>query len=478
MTDAAASPAPAEPVGPELRRQLGLAWPVMIASLNWTLLHLTDIYVVGLTGTHQVAVFGASRTLTYIAIMVQIGALAGILVYASRADGAGDKRGTGDALREGLLLALAFGLVVAIPYFLFAEPLLAGIGVTPALVPEAASVIRIMALAMPLQLVIIATANFFEGISRPKRVAAINLAILPLNAVLAWAWSGGHLGFPRLGADGAAWATLVSLAIGTLAFVGSALLMRDARERGLTDWGLTRWRSALPGAWRLAGFGLVPAIASGLELAGFSWLIALSTQLGEIATHSFQIIFSLHNLTFSAAIGFASAAGVRVGNAVGEGNVAAARRRALISAGLAIVAMSLFLLLYSAFSLQVVGAFPADPAVHILAVQMLLLWVPFILFDGTQAVFTYALRSLGDQVAAGLNNIIAFFLVTGVGGWWMVRNGWGTDALVYASGLGMLVAALLNGGRFWWISEGASSEAGPSSPSATPPAGEYPSAPR
>jgi multidrug resistance protein, MATE family len=247
MTDVQKTPSPTPDAGvmAELRRLVTLAWPVMLASLNWTLLHLTDIYVVGLTGTHEVAVFGASRTLTYIAIMIQIGALAGILVYASRADGAGDKRGTGDALREGLLLALAFGLVVALPYFLFAEYLLAGIGVAPSLVPESASVIRIMAIAMPFQLIIIATANFFEGVSRPIRVAVINLAILPMNAVLAWAWSGGHWGFPRLGADGAALATLVSLAIGAVAFVGSAWAMRDARERGLHDWGLARWRAAV-----------------------------------------------------------------------------------------------------------------------------------------------------------------------------------------------------------------------------------------
>ncbi len=449
MTDTAPAPASARR---EIRRQFALAWPVMLASLNWTLLHLTDIYVVGLTGTHEVAVFGASRTLTYIAIMVQIGALAGILVYASRADGAGDKRGTGDAFREGLLLALAFGLVVALPYFLFAEPLLSGIGVAPALVPEAASVIRIMAIAMPFQLAIIAIANFFEGISHPKRVALINLAILPLNAVLAWAWSGGHLGLPALGADGAALATLVSLVIGAAAFLVSALLMRDARERGLTDWSLRHWLAALPGTWRLAKFGTVPAIASGLELAGFSWLIALSTQLGDVATHAFQIIFSLHNLTFSTAIGFASAAGVRVGNAVGEGLYQDARRRTVIALALGIASMALFVLAYWLFADSIVAAFPGDPAVILLAVQMLLLWVPFILFDGAQIVFTFALRSLGDQVAAGVNNILAFFLVTGVGGWWLVSNGWGTDGLVYASGLGMVASALLNGGRFVWIS--------------------------
>jgi multidrug resistance protein, MATE family len=178
----------------------------------------------------------------------------------------------------------------------------------------------------------------------------------------------------------------------------------------------------------------------------------LSTQLGEVATHAFQVIFSLHNLTFSAAIGFASAAGVRVGNAVGEGQVADARRRALIAAVLAVLAMLLFVAVYVGFAPIIIAAFPAEPAVRTLAIQMLLLWAPFILFDGIQAVFTFALRSLGDQVAAGVNNVLAFFVVTGVGGWWLVDNGWGTDGLVIASGAGMVAAALLNGGRFWWIS--------------------------
>lgn len=425
----------------------------MIASLNWTLLHLTDIYVVGLAGTHEVAVFGASRTLTYVAIMIQIGALSGILVHAARADGAGDLSGSGTIFRQGLLLALGFALLVALPYFLFAEPLLAGIGVAPALVPGAATVIRIMALAMPLQLAIIAIANFFEAISRPRRVAAINLAILPLNALLAWAWSGGHLGFPAMGAEGAALATLVSLLAGAIAFVLSALTMPDARARGLTMLGLAHWWAAVPGSVQLARFGLVPAIASGLELAGFSWLIALSTGLGEVATHAFQIIFSLHNLTFSVAIGFASAAGVRVGNAMGEGNRHEIGHRTRVALGCGLISMLLFVLLYALAAQAVVGSFPAEPAVIALAVQMLLLWVPFILFDGAQAIFTFALRSLDDQVAAGINNILAFFLVTGVGGWWLIQQGWGTDGLVYASGLGMVAAALLNGARFWWVAK-------------------------
>ena len=42
----------------ESRRIMGLAWPVVLTSLNWTLLHLTDVIVVGLTGTGEVAALG------------------------------------------------------------------------------------------------------------------------------------------------------------------------------------------------------------------------------------------------------------------------------------------------------------------------------------------------------------------------------------------------------------------------------------
>ncbi len=434
-----------------MARLSALAWPVMLASLNWTLLHLTDIVVVGLTGPHEVAAFGASRALTYIAIMVQVGALTGILVQASQADGAGDLPATGAVLRQGILLALGLSAVVAVPYVLFADRLLAAIGVAPDLITDAARVVRISALAIPAQLLLIAFGNFFEGISRPRRVAAINLSLLPVNAVLAWAWSGGHLGLPRLGAVGAALATLTCLVLGAIAMAVSVQLLKDRTERSLDRRGWAIWYQAIPGAFMLARFGAVPALASGLEIAGFSWLIALSTQLGAATTHAFQIIFSLHNLSFGLAFGFASAAGVRVGNAVGAGAMTEIRRRS----GLALLAGTLLMAASAVFYLSaarpLVGLMPAGPAVHILAAHMLLWWAPFILFDGIQIICTFALRSLDDQVVAGLVNIGAFFIVTGVGGWWLVRHGYGADGLVIASGAGMVVAAAANGTRLWWI---------------------------
>lgn len=82
---------------------------------------------------------------------------------------------------------------------------------------------------------------------------------------------------------------------------------------------------------------------------------------------------------------------------------------------------------------------------------MLLIWTPFILFDGAQVVFNYALRSLGDQVVAGLASVCSFFIVTGGLGWLLVHLGYGPRALVIASGSGMVVAAVLLGARLIYV---------------------------
>lgn len=432
----------------ETRRLLALAWPVVLTSLNWTLLQVTDVMVVGLVATEEVAALGASRALGFVGIVAGLSWLSGVLVMASRADGAGDLPRTGGVLREGLVLGLLLGVAIGGLFLVVAEPLLALVGVAADRIDESARVVRALAIAFPFQLVNVAAAFFLEGVSCPGRVAAVNLSVLPVNAVLALALSAGHLGLPALGAVGAALATSIASLLGAVGMVASALTLPRAREREVRRTDRAAWAGVPRGVVALAAFGLVPAIASGLELAGFSILIALSTQLGDVAAHAFQIVFSIHNVTFAIAIGLGSAAGVRAGNAVGEGQPAAAIPRTLIAVGLAIGALGLLMLILRATAPGIVALFPATAPVHVLGTAMLAVWAPFIVFDGIQVVLMYALRSLGDQVVAGVNSILAYFIVSGGLGWWLVHQGMGPMALVWASGLGMVAAAVLHGGRF------------------------------
>ncbi len=436
----------------EVRRLLRLAWPVMLTSLNWTLLHLIDVAVVGRAGTGELGALAAARAVTFVTIVMSLAGLSGVLVFTARADGAGDRAGAGAFLRQGVMLGLGAGVVLLVVLRLWAEPLIRAAGVAPALAPGGAAVARAMALGYPAQLVLNATAYFMEGVSRPRRVMVVNLAMLPLNAVLAWGWTDGRLGLPAWGAVGAASATALVSWAGAAAMLASAWTLRDADAYDVRDLSRPALAAALRGIPALARFGAVPALASALEIVGFSWLIALSTRLGAVSAAAFQTVFSLHNFAFALAMGFGSAAGVRVGNAVGAAEPEAALPRTLLAVLLAIAIVGAMGLGYFLGAAAIVAPFSDDPAVRALAARELRLLAPFMFFDGAQIVFMNALRSLGDQVAAGLNGILAFFLVTGGLGWAFFRAGDGADGLIWAAAAGMVVAAVLNAGRMFRVS--------------------------
>jgi MATE family multidrug resistance protein len=435
----------------EAGRITRLAWPIMLTSLNWTLMHMIDVAVVGHYGTSELAALAASRVLTFLAIVLGFAGLTGILVYASRADGGGRLAETGDIFRSGLLLGLAVGLVTMAILGIWAEDLLALAGVEGELRAPGAEVVRAMALAFPSQCLLAASSYFLEGISRPRRVMAVNLTMLPVNALLAWAWVGGHFGLPALGAVGAAYATASVSAAGALFMLALIWLLPRAGPRGVRDWSGAALRRALAGVPRLAWFGLMPAFGACLELAGFAWLMVLSTQLGVAAAGAFQAMLSIHNIAFALSMGFGSAAGVRVGNAIGAGERDQAWPRIMIAAALAALLLGLVSLALVFGAPVLVLPFSDDPQVLALAASMLAVMGAFLLFDGLQYVFGAALRSLGEQVWASLNGIIAFFLVTGGLGWLLVRRGSGPDGLAYAAGIGMLVCALLQFGRLAWV---------------------------
>ena len=186
----------------EVRRLARLAWPVILTSLNWTLMHLIDVAVVGHAGTAELGALAAARAILYVLLVTGLSGLSGVLVFVARADGAGHPERGGATMRAGILLAAAIGTGAAVGLIVLAEPLIRAIGVAPDLAPAGARVCRVMALAFPAQFTVSAISYFLEGASRPHRVTLVNVALLPLNGLLAWILADGRLGRR----NGARWA--------------------------------------------------------------------------------------------------------------------------------------------------------------------------------------------------------------------------------------------------------------------------------
>src|SRR5690606_33510767 len=160
--------------------------------------------------------------------------------------------------REAVLTGLLLGTPSAIFIALTAKPLLALTGVAPDLIAPGSAVLIAMMAGLPGQMLLIACGYFLEGVSAPRRVFYVNIAMLPLNAMLAYAMTLGHLGFPPMGAVGAALATSIVSTIGGLAMALLAWTLPSAPQRGLHRLDRAAWWAAFKGIPAIVRFGIMP----------------------------------------------------------------------------------------------------------------------------------------------------------------------------------------------------------------------------
>lgn len=426
--------------------------PVAFANLQWIILNLTDAVMVGQAGVQELAHMNAGRVLTWVFFVVGLGLLSGVVVFTARAAGAGDDKAAGDTLRQGAQFGFTLGAISTVTLVLVASPALHLIRIPPDQIPGATLYVQVMAFAFVIRLTGIAAVYFLEGIARTKPVMVCALSVLPLNVALNWVFIYGELGVPALGAAGAALGTVLSLLIEQTLLWTYLARMKDRARYGLEGRLFGPWRGVWARGRAVRRFGLAPGLASGMELGGFSVLSVIAAGLGATTAAAFTAVGALHMLSLCLTLGLASAAAVRVGNAVGENAPTEIPRRGLIATLMAGSTLLLFGALYALFPEQWIALFSREPDYRMLAVGMLVLLAPFLIFDAMQFVLLYALRAAGDQVMAAVCQIASFFLVMGGVGWLAVHV-WqlGPAGLMWGLNAGMLAACVLLAARFWWL---------------------------
>jgi len=367
-----------------------------------------------------------------------IGVLGALDPVIAQAVGAGDRIAISRGLQRGLLIAAVLSIFVSL-LLIPGEHILRFLRQPEEVIPIAADYARVCIPGVLPFLAFTVLRQTLQALAhlRPVVVTIVvaNLANVGLNWVLIF----GHLGFPVLGAVGAAWATSVCrylMALGLLASAWSLLrphlfpLRRD-----------TLSRSAL---WRMLRLGLPIGIHLQLELGCFAVIALLMGWLGTEAMAAHQIAINLASLTYMVPLGLSATAAVRVGRAVGRGDPPGARR----SAAAALACGAIFMLFAAIFFLglprMLARLYTRDLLVIGIAVRLLPIAGCFQVFDGLQVVAAGVLRGLGDTRVPMLISLLGFWLLGvpvslllafGTGGgpdglWWGFVTGLGSVALL------------------------------------------------
>ena len=431
-----------------LRETLRLALPVMLARLGVLTIVTMDTAMSGHASGDDLAWYAVAIAPQIPLMLVGIGLLMGTIVMTAQAVGAGNPERCGAIWRTALVHAAVAGAAMAVACT-FGESFLLATGQPEDIAAGGGRVLTALGFGLPGMLLYVATVFFLEGIGRPVPGMVIIIGANVLNVGLNWLLVFGHGGFPALGAEGAAIATSI---VRWCMFAAAALYVLRSLDR--RRFGIIAARDPAERLGpRMRRIGWPMGIAHGLEASAFGGMTLIAGLLGAAEVGGYSIPMNLLALTFMGAIGLATAASVRVGNAVGRGDPAGVRWAGWAAVGVAAVYLAGGAGVFLLAPAWLTALYTADTAVLAIAVPVMAMCAIAAIPDGVQAVLMGALRGASDVWPATALYVVAFWIVMVPLGYWLaVPRGMGAYGLMVAVAAGATLAAVLLGWRFRVVS--------------------------
>jgi len=425
---------------------LKLAAPLVLAELGWMGMGVVDTMMVGRVSAEAIGAVSLGSVLFYAVAIFGSGLMLGLDTLVSQAYGAGKLMDCHRALVSAVYfsLPLAPGLMMLVWCWV---PLLGRFGIHPAVLREAVPYLKaIMWSTFPL-LLYFALRRYLQGMNRATPVMFALVTANLVNLAGNWILVYGHFGARAMGAEGSGWATCISRVYMVGVLVICMFYDAAAHRTGLLHVSLM---PDFAGIRALIVLGVPAALQLTLEVGVWAAATALIGTLDPRSLAAHQIAINTASFTYMVPLGISSAAAVRVGQALGRGDSAAAARAGWTAMALGAAFMTMVGVVLLAAPQYVARAFSTNRAVIRTAVGLLAVAAAFQLFDGIQTVATGALRGAGDTRTPMFCHLLAYWLIGLPLGYVLCFNaGW------RAMGLwtGLCVALILIGSvlLFVWI---------------------------
>lgn len=392
---------------PFYKRNLSLAFPVMITQAGQMIVQFADNIMVGHLGTSQFAGVGFANMVFTVGFVFCTCFTQGMIPHIGQSYGMGKHKEVAGFFTNGLLLdVIVCGCVMAIMFGIM--PLMDFMGQDPKILGYAKEYYSIMVWSMAPCILFYVIRALTEGVGNTKYTMYITVICNVLNIFLNWVLIYGYLGFEAMGVAGAAAATLLSrvamMIIGTGILLSGRLYRRYLPEIKFGAINLPQMKVLAKTSFPIAFQGLV-------EVTAFSIAGIMVGWFGQEAMAAHQAAQTIITFSFMVAQGVGVAATIRVSHQYGERRFADARKAGFAATHISIALMVLAGITFIIFNDVIPYIFTSDTKVAEIAGRLLYVASAFQLFDATQLSALAALRALADVKWPLILSIISYYCI-------------------------------------------------------------------
>ena len=392
---------------PYYKRNLKVAFPVMLTQLGAALVGLADSIMVGHYGTADLAAVSFSNAIFFTVMVFAMGAVMGITPLVGHVHGRLEKlllqsapdeeiahkhEQVSSYLANGLiftfLMCLASLLLLApcIPY-------LDAFGQEPVVIACARPYYILIVLSIIPFLLFCFSKQFLEGLGNTTVAMVITLACNLLNILLNWVFIFGHWGFEPMGAKGAGIATLIARTLMPLCFFAVMFWKADWRRYIFSMRARMITRREIE---HLLAIGTPIGLQSFAEAFLFTASFVIIGWISKEALAAHHVANQMCDLTFMLAQGIGAATTIRVSHQLGKGDIHAVRMASTASIHLCLLMNTIGASIMFFFRYQIPYIFTNDPEVANIASTLLVIGALFQYADGLQCIGAAMLRGIQD----------------------------------------------------------------------------------
>ncbi len=426
----------------EVRPTLRLALPLVLAELGWMSMTIVDTMMVGRLPDSAVAMGAVSLGSGIFMVLALFGEglLLGLDTLVAQAFGAGKREDCHRSLINGVYLSIALTPFLAAPVWLM-ERFLGAIHVDANVLSQTIPYTKALAVGLFPLLLYFAVRRCLQAMNMVRPVAFALVTANIINAVFNWILIYGKWGAPAMGTVGSGWSTAIARVYMAGVLI-AYLFWYDRKHR--TELLKTPVDIDLRRIKQLIALGIPAAMQFTLESGVFATVTALIARLGAIPLATHQIALNTVAFTYMVPLGIASAAAVRVGQALGRRDP----RGASAAGGTAIFVGAAFMTLAGIVLViaprWIARIYTTDELVIRSTAALLAAGAAFQLFDGIQSVATGALRGAGDTRTPMLCHFTAYWIIgLPLGAWLCFRRGWGALGLWIGLSLALILIGIV-----------------------------------
>jgi MATE family, multidrug efflux pump len=395
--------------------------------------------MVGVISTAALAAVGLSMQFMMVINVLMTLYVVGGNALISRFIGQGRKRRASALLYALVIFAIILSFFVSVAGYFGSESIYEMMGSQPDVVEQGTLYFEILSLGLVLIFIDNLLYNALSAAGDTKSSLYIKLVSAAINAGLNYVLIFGHFGFPALGIEGAAYATLISYLFNVIAYY---VLIKKLNAK-LDFLPIVRLKDLIR-VWKV---GWSAALDRGISSVSFLVFVSIITAYGTAELAGYQVGLRIEGIAFMPGFGFSIAAMALVGQNIGAKQFDKAYNMGVISGRIAYVFMGSVGVVLIFIPEYLVSFFTKDALTIAVASKYLILVGLAQIPLAIMFVYSAALRGAGATKTT---------LYINVGSLWFLRVT--PSYIAYEMGYGIIaifiimnVETLIKGIIYWYI---------------------------